>query len=301
MFELLGDVEAAKLVTRLTDWMVATCTQYGGKVVKLLGDGVLMVFGEADPAINAAVAMQRGHQVRLPQWSRELRMHLKIGVASGPVVIVRGDCYGEAVNVAARLSDLAGESQIWVTESVVLESREAGAQARDLGIISVRGLAGGRRVYQIEWDDRPDSDHLTLMGEDDPALVGWALDSAVIELTGKGDRLIFPATRLPIHLGRAAQADMVVHDPRVSRSHARIAWVNGAFMLSDTSSYGTWIRFAGSGSELRLRRGSCMLHGAGEIALGQPFTEPGATVVSFRVFVPSHGATESHLVHHAVQ
>lgn len=292
VFELLGDVEAAKLMTQQTDWMSAVCEQHGGKVVKLLGDGVLMVFTASDDAVEAAVDMQRRHQRRLPKRPRKLRMHLKIGVASGRIVAVREDCYGEPVNLAARLSDLAGGGQIWAADSVL---REQGGRlpmpARDLGLISVQGLADQRRVFQIEWDDRPEKDLLTQLGEEDSSIGSLATDAAFLELNNLSKRTVFPAARLPIHLGRDAQADLVLHDPKVSRRHARITWVNSAFVLTDTSSYGTWIRFSGSGSELRLRRGVCMLHGRGDIAFGTPFSDPGAAIISFNI-VDSRGTAQ---------
>jgi len=292
VFELLGDIEAAKLMTQQTDWMSAMCEQYGGKVVKLLGDGVLMLFTASDDAIEAAVAMQRRHQRRLPKWPRKLRMHLRIGVASGRIVAMREDCYGEAVNLASRLSDLAGEGQIWAADSVL---REQGGRlpvpARDLGLISVQGLAHQRRVFQVEWDNRPETDLLTLLGEEDPSIVHLAADPAFLELKSLHERSVFPVAKLPIHLGRDAQADLVLRDPKVSRRHAHITWANSAFILTDTSSYGTWIRFSGSGSELRLRRGVCMLHGRGDIACGTPFTDPDAVIVSFNI-VDSRGVVQ---------
>lgn len=284
VFERLGNVEAAALVTRLTRWMGEVCCDHKGHVVKFLGDGALMVFASAGDAVAASVALQRAHQLRLQEWPPEIRMHLKIGVASGCIAEVGGDCYGEAVNLAARLSDLAGESQIWCTEAVMRDGAVSDdIQGRDLGLIRVRGLVEARRLYQIDWDDRADSDRLTLqmVGEG-----GWGestLDDAFIELTYRDRHVVYPVMRLPIHVGRSPEVDLVIQDPRVSRKHVSISWVDSAFVLADLSSYGTWIRFAGSDAELRLRRRSCLLHSSGEIALGASFSDPDAVVVGFDV------------------
>jgi predicted component of type VI protein secretion system len=75
----------------------------------------------------------------------------------------------------------------------------------------------------------------------------------------------------------------VVNDQRVSRIHAKIEWRNGTFVLVDASSYGTWVRFNGSETELPLRREECVLHGEGEIALGAPFSDFSVPTVSFRL------------------
>jgi predicted component of type VI protein secretion system len=64
--------------------------------------------------------------------------------------------------------------------------------------------------------------------------------------------------------------------------HARIDWSDGAFMLTDVSSFGTWVQFENSETAVPLRRSSCMLHGFGRLALGMPF-DARAPTLDFRV------------------
>ena len=106
---------------------------------------------------------------------------------------------------------------------------------------------------------------------------------AHIELKWLDQKKSFNAFDLPIHIGRTHQVEFVVTDARVSRTHARLDWRNGSVVLVDLSSYGCWVRFAGSGSDLLLRREECVLHGNGEISLGTPFSDPSAPVVGFAV------------------
>ena len=54
-------------------------------------------------------------------------------------------------------------------------------------------------------------------------------------------------------------------------------------MLIDVSSYGSWIRFEGAGTDVQLRRDECVLHWRGEIALGASFADPTVPVVNFSV------------------
>lgn len=284
LFGLLGTGEAARFMTQLTDWMVALCPLHGGRVVKSLGDGVLLVFEAAHQALEAAVALQRGHRLRLQQWPAELRLPLRIGMASGEIVSVGDDCYGEAVNLAARLSDLAGESQIWAVESVLQgHAAPLPLRGRDLGFIGLRGISGARKVFQIEWDEGVDPGLLTLHAALDPMPAAWPPAPAAIELRCGGERALLTPERLPIHVGRGTDVDFVVRGAGVSRRHARIAWVDGSFLLTDLSSYGTWLRFAGSEAELRLRRTACVLYGSAEMALGAPFADPGVPTVRFSV------------------
>ena len=286
VFEALGNAKATQAVTQVTTWIAKTIESHGGRVVKMLGDGVLALFEDNPSALNAVVEMQRSHQKRMTQVLPAHHMPIRIGVASGDVEIVAGDCYGDAVNVAARLSDLSGPHQIWAN-SAALEGadEEDGVRFRILGPISIRGRAEPCTVYQVEWQDDVTSDFLTMQSDLIPLPDAAHADAlgGQIELSWLDLSKSFKSFELPIHIGRLRQAEFVVDDPRVSRTHARIDWRNGCMMLVDVSSYGCWVRFSGGGSDLLLRREECVLHGKGEIALGSSFADLSAPTVSFTV------------------
>ncbi|MBO9646853.1 MAG: adenylate/guanylate cyclase domain-containing protein [Pseudacidovorax sp.] len=284
VFEAMGNARATDTVTRLVQWVGDVCEAHGGRVIKKLGDGIFALFPAGAPAISAMLEVQRSHHKRLLKWPEALRMDLQIGIASGEVVEVDGDFYGDAVNVASRLSDLAGPGQIWATESVVDQRIGPEVRHRSLGPISIRGRQETPTVHRIDWQDEV-VDLLTL-----PAALSTlarpGIDTAFgqIELSWLDVHAAFGARDLPIHLGRVDEADFVVNDPRVSRLHARIEARNGSCILTDVSSYGTWVRFRdadGSSSEVALRRDECMLHGSGEISLGAPLSDFTAPTISF--------------------
>lgn len=285
-FEALGNAKATLAVTHITSWIAKVIEAHGGRVVKKLGDGVLALFLDNPAAIDAVVEIQRGHQKRMSRVAHTNRMPIRIGVASGDVEIVAGDCYGDAVNVAARLSDLSGPHQIWANSAALDSINEAqGVRFRILGPISIRGRAEPCTVYQVDWQDDVSSAFLTMQSDliplTDPAQTDVL--GGQIELVWMDLKKTFKSFELPIHIGRLRQAQFVVNDPRVSRTHARIDWRNGCVMLVDLSSYGCWVRFAGAGSDLLLRREECVLHGRGEIALGSSFADLSAPTVGFSV------------------
>ncbi|MBS0467960.1 MAG: adenylate/guanylate cyclase domain-containing protein, partial [Proteobacteria bacterium] len=121
LFEALGNEQAAALVTRLTRGIGACVQEHGGRVVKKLGDGVLGVFAQPGEAVAASVALMREHHQWLHFQPEALRVEIHVGLATGEVVEVEGDCYGDAVNVAARLCDLAGGAEVWATKAVVAD------------------------------------------------------------------------------------------------------------------------------------------------------------------------------------
>lgn len=286
VFETLGNVKATQAVTRLTRWIRELFEAHGGRVVKTMGDGVLAVFSSSQGAIDAVVEMQRSHQKRFMQRPPVERMPIRIGVATGEVEIVDGDCYGDAVNVASRLTDLCGSHEIWVNSSELdYSERSDGVKFRLLGPITVRGRTEPCTVYQVEWHEDEPTDILTMLAEPDPLQQSRWEDvlGGEVTLSWFDQEKSFKSFELPIRIGRIRDSDFVVNDPRVSRTHARIEWRHGRIMLLDVSSYGSWVRFVGGGTDLQLRREECVLHGRGEIALGASFSDISVPRVSFSV------------------
>lgn len=287
VFEALGNALATETITNITTWIATQCEQANGRVVKTLGDGVLVLFPDSASAVKAVVELQRVHFGRIQRIPKDTAMPIRIGLATGDVELVAGDCYGDAVNVAARLCDLCGPNQIWADVASLHEVSEAqGVTFRILGPIHIRGRAEPCTVYQIEWREEEVSDFLTMQGEIDPMLVPGESDvlGREIELRWLDHSQSFKSFELPVHIGRVRNVEFMVNDPRVSRTHARLEWRNGSVVLVDVSSYGSWIRFAGAnGADVLLRREECVLHGEGELALGASFADPNVPTVHFKV------------------
>jgi len=284
VFEALGNAKATELVTQATAWVAQRCSAHGGRVVKFLGDGVLILFEDSTKAVLAVMDLQRSYQQLLGRMPPKAYMPLRIGVARGGVEIVADDCYGDAVNIAARLSELTGPHQIWVNSEAVQDGFDLPDERfRMLGPIHIRGRAEPCRVYQVEWQDIMGSEQLTIHAGFEPSKLGRDALGVHIELCWLDQKSEFNAFDLPVHIGRTHQVEFVVSDARVSRTHARLDWRNGSVVLVDLSSFGCWVRFAGSGSVLLLRREECVLHGSGEIALGTSFSDPSAPVIEFAI------------------
>ncbi len=286
VFEAVGNAKATEVVTGLTGWIGETCVAFGGRVVKTLGDGVLAIFPEGPGAIEAVVEMQRAHQKNMMHMPAELQMPIRSGVASGEVEIVDTDCYGDAVNVAARISDLTGPNQIWATaESLVFYEVSEGIKLRALGPITIRGRAEPCQCYQVEWREGESTEFLTMQAGLDTRVGDLSVDvlGGQIELACIDARATFKSFELPVRIGRVREVEFLVNDPRVSRTHARIEWRNGSMVLVDVSTYGVWVRFAGATSDIVLRRDEVILHGRGELALGASFNDISVPTVAFSV------------------
>ncbi len=285
IFEALGNAKATQAVTRLTDWLGKVCVARGGTVVKNLGDGVLMVFSRNSDAVEAVIEMQRLHTERIKTWPEKLKMRLQVGLARGEVIEQAGDYFGDTVNVASRLSDLSGPDQILGTETVIDSlPDDTLVRFRSLGAMDIRGRNESCAVYRVEWQNEVLSDFFTVPAVLTPTPLNPAApQGGSIEMSWLDVSATFASTQLPIHIGRVADAQFVVNDPRVSRLHAKIMWRAGKFYLEDVSSYGSWVRFSSGDAIVALRRQECVLLGGGEIALGAPFEDFSVPTVSFKL------------------
>jgi class 3 adenylate cyclase len=283
LFESLGNAKATEVVTRATQWIGKLCTLRGGRAVKYLGDGVLLSFEDNHAAIQAMIEMQLRHRERINLWPVNMKMKIKVGMARGEVVEQDGDCFGDAVNVAARLSDLSGADQILGTTSVIeaLQSDNE-IRFRNLGPINIRGKSEPMPVYRIEWQGEVTTDFMTVPAGLNSLSGLTSTLPDTIELAWLDVHAMFHGSDMPVYLGRDRDSQFVVNDPRVSRHHAKIDIRGDVFVLEDISSYGTWVRFAGSNAVISLRREECVLLDKGEMALGASFEDFTVPTLSFR-------------------
>jgi class 3 adenylate cyclase len=280
IFERLGDETAGRFVTQLTTALAKIFEQHQGRVVKLLGDGLFVVFAEEAQALSACIAIQERLQlkpVRPGGIGRPVQMQM--GIESGEVVEIQGDCYGDAVNSAARLADLAGADQIFTTQRVRdALPPEQQDMLRSLGPMYLRGKAEVTEIFQVEWQPERDAE-ATVMG----ASMFGQLPESHLEISIAGITRRLEPRGETLTLGRSLSADLPVNDSRVSRLHATIEWRGGHYVLSDASSFGTWVYFGNQPEPVVLRRTECYLVGQGQIALGCDRNTEAAPIATFAV------------------
>jgi class 3 adenylate cyclase len=105
-----GDTIAAEMAMRLADLASQAVAAHHGRVVKLLGDGVLMHFRDVVEAVEAAFDLMD----RLAASDMPLG---HVGITQGPIVARDGDIFGRTVNLAARISDVAPSGELYIPAS----------------------------------------------------------------------------------------------------------------------------------------------------------------------------------------
>jgi adenylate cyclase len=149
---LMGEDEVATLHT-LTAYREVTnrlSQQHQGRVVSTAGDSVLAEFASVVDAVQCAVAIQRDLQAQNVELSEHRRMQFRIGINLGEVMVEGEQIYGDGVNIAARLENLAAGGGICIS-GVVHEQvkNKLSLRYQDLGKQVVKNIAEPVWVWRV--------------------------------------------------------------------------------------------------------------------------------------------------------
>jgi adenylate cyclase len=124
--------------------------KHHGRVFKLMGDGILAEFASVVDAVECAVALRRGMEKRNTAVAADMRIHIRIGVHLGDVILEDKDCYGEGVNTAARLQQLAPPDGICISQQAYdqVESK-LNLAYEDMGEHLVKNIVKPVHVYRV--------------------------------------------------------------------------------------------------------------------------------------------------------
>jgi class 3 adenylate cyclase len=124
-------------------------TSFGGRIVKLLGDGILADFPSAVGATEAAVLMQRKMAERT-NGRGEPPMRLRVGITLGDVILDGDDILGDGVNIAFRVQGLAEPGGICVTQDVRNAVRDKLRLAFEaIGDVELKNVTRPPKCYRV--------------------------------------------------------------------------------------------------------------------------------------------------------
>lgn len=274
LYDTLGDTQAKLMVDECIALMRGIVAQYGGRVIKTIGDEVMCVLPDADAGCLAATDMQL-KITALPPVSNVKRA-IRAGFHAGPVIEENNDVFGDTVNLAARMAGLAKAMQIITTRATVDRlSPMLQNSTRNIAALSVKGKGDDVEVCEVIWQA---GDELTMAT---PSILP-SLRQTSLQLRHGTRELVLDQTNNSVVLGRDASCHIAVADRMASRQHARIERRRDKFFLIDQSTNGTFVSFTGE-SEITLRREEVMLRGQGRIAFGRSVTESSEETVEFSV------------------
>ena len=130
--------------------------RHHGRIFKLMGDGLLAGFGSVVDAVECAVSLQRGLAERNANVAEDQCIQVRIGINLGEVIVEGDDCYGDGVNIAARLEQLADPGGICVSGKVAREvEKKLSFGFEAMGEQKVKNIAEPIQTFRIKYDGTP--------------------------------------------------------------------------------------------------------------------------------------------------
>ena len=248
MYSVLGNLAGRAVVEAYLHRSAIVAAEHSGRLIKAVGDACLCTFPSADEAVHGASALQQ--YTAAHRFAGE-RVRLHIGLHYGEVMEEGGDVFGDTVNLAAYLTDMASPEQILTSESTFqVLSDPLKAVCRPIFRARVKDAARETVIYQVLWDR--DSTSVTDINFDGQRLL--PVDPGALVLTYRGQRVTVDHFRYRVLIGRAPHCDVVVSDRFVSREHAVVRLEGTQFYLMDRSVNGTVLEFEDGGTVHLLRR-----------------------------------------------
>ena len=99
-------------------------SNFGGRTVKTIGDGILMEFPSAVKATEAAISIQEGMIARNRHVKKEEAVQFRVGIHIGDIIISDGDVLGDGVNIASRIESLAEPNGITISDDTFRQVKD---------------------------------------------------------------------------------------------------------------------------------------------------------------------------------
>jgi class 3 adenylate cyclase len=150
----LGDAKARELLREHERIVRKALEEHGGSEVKAMGDGFMTSFSSATKALECAIAMQRAFAER--NESAEEPIKVRIGLNAGEPIAEddpggRGDLFGTAVNMAARIAAEADGGEVLASNVVRELVAGKGFLFAHRGDTTLRGFEDPVRLYEVRW------------------------------------------------------------------------------------------------------------------------------------------------------
>src|SRR5208282_799706 len=177
---LMGEDEAgtARAVREHREAATPIVRDLGGRLVKTMGDGVLLEFPSVVAAVECAIAIQKQMVERNAGIPEARRILYRIGINLGDVLIDGEDILGDGVNIAARLESIAEPGGICLSDDAYRQVQgKVSAQFIDAGEQQLKNIARPLRVYRVLSGGAPDKTRPALAVPDKPSIAVLPFDN----------------------------------------------------------------------------------------------------------------------------
>jgi len=152
----VGTLAALKKIR--AELVVPKTSQYRGRSIKLMGDGELMEFPSIVDAVTCSVEIQLAMMKRNRDVPENEQIWFRIGINVGDIIVDEEDIYGDGVNLASRVENIAEPGGICLTNTARSQIiNQLGLDFRDLGQSEIKGFEKPIRVYSVVLDDKAEA------------------------------------------------------------------------------------------------------------------------------------------------
>ena len=146
----LGDIEARVQLDQHDRLLKGVVFEFGGTVVKTIGDSLMVTFEEPDNAIRSAIAMQHLLEEKR-QKDSSFELKIRIGIHRGRALVEEDDVYGNTVNVAARVESQAGSGEILISDGLTTAVDLEAYSLSRIGSFVPKGKTASLLLYRVNW------------------------------------------------------------------------------------------------------------------------------------------------------
>ncbi len=280
LYKSLGNDLAKQHIDKTLEALQAITRECGGHVVKTIGDEIMARFSAAEPACNAAIAMQQ----LTVQTTQSGSLSIRIGLSYGNTIMDKeGDIFGDTVNDAADVAHIARAKQVVVTDGLANAlSGDLKNCCQQFDHIKLKGGDTERVIYRLQWETPTLSQNETIVMS--VRHIDAITSKNCLWLSCYGHQYTLTPENLPFTIGRDTNnVDLYVNNTRASREHCIISYHRGKYVVSDHSTNGTYICVEGSNRDLYIRREAAQLHGSGYIGTGISPSDSRENSVHFKI------------------
>jgi class 3 adenylate cyclase len=146
-------IELRKILAEHEALLRPVVEDFGGRVVKTVGDAFMVVFESPTNAVLCGIMIQERLRERNETLPPAEHLEVRVAVNAGEVVERDGDCFGDAVNIASRIEGITEVGEIYFTESVYLAMNKAEVPSSEVGQRRLKGIPEAIRVYSVIRDE----------------------------------------------------------------------------------------------------------------------------------------------------
>ncbi|MFH0782275.1 MAG: adenylate/guanylate cyclase domain-containing protein [Pseudomonadota bacterium] len=278
LYDTFGDVKAQELITCCLSLLKRLIIENDGTVVNTIGDAVLCTFKTPNQA--AETARQMHEEISYDWKMMHADIRLRIGFHHGEVILAPEDVFGDAVNVAARMGELAKADQIITNkETLALMQENLRFKTRIVDRTRVRGKDDIMEIHELIWGNPGQT---TITRSPEQIIASLTAKQNVLQIRFQNYRVQVDNKKPILTMGRGMANHLIVDHPVVSRMHASIELYRGRFILFDKSTNGTFVK-PREAPPVILRRDEIQLEEEGIIGLGQKVDDDNPLTIRYRI------------------